>query len=232
MRTVLLSAGLLLSLFAQAQFDTAFFDRGVDTLHYLLDFPDGYATADTALPLVLFLHGGGESGDDLRKVLRNGLPKHIAAGERFPFITVAPQNRFVSGFWDIVALSQLLDELERTLRIDPDRIYLTGLSRGGLGTWMLAMHDRGRFAAIAPVCGAVPASYDIWIPTNLPIWVFHGSDDDLIHPSESVNMIENLRLKKMDPMPKLTMYEGVGHNAWEKAYADPELYAWLLSHSR
>ncbi|MEM9261659.1 MAG: dienelactone hydrolase family protein, partial [Bacteroidota bacterium] len=112
------------------------------------------------------------------------------------------------------------------------RVYVTGLSRGGLGTWMLAMQNQGRFAAIAPVCGAVPASYDIWIPSGLPIWVFHGADDGLIHPSESINMVENLRAKKIDPLPKLTIYEGVGHNAWEPAYADPALYEWLLAQKR
>lgn len=216
---------------ASAQFDSAFFDMGLDTMHYLINLPEGYAEGDQEVPLVLFLHGGGESGRDLRKVYRHGLPKHIVAGEKFPFITVAPQNRFVAGFWDIAGLTHLLDDLEKRLRIDKQRVYVTGLSRGGLGTWMLAMHNQGRFAAIAPVCGAVPASYDIWIPRNLPIWVFHGTDDDLIHPSESVNIVENLRLKKMNPQPKLTLYEGVGHNAWDKAYADPELYRWLLRHS-
>lgn len=231
MRFLLLSLLLITALPAFAQFDSAFFDMGLDTMHYLIDLPDDYGDDDKDHPLVLFLHGGGESGSDLRKVLKNGLPKHIVAGERFPFITVAPQNRYVSGFWDIAGLTHLLDYLEEELRIDKNRIYVTGLSRGGLGTWMLAMHNKGRFAAIAPVCGAVPASYDIWIPRNLPIWVFHGTDDDLIHPSESVNMVENLRQKKLDPLPKLTLYEGVGHNSWEKAYADPELYRWLLQHS-
>ena len=215
-----------------AHFDSLLFDRGIDSMHYLINYPPDYDPAGPPVPLVLFLHGGGESGSDLRKVLRNGLPKHIAAGETFPFLTVAPQNRFTGGFWDVVALSQLLNKLERELPVDKTRIYLTGLSRGGLGTWMLAMHDRGRFAAIAPVCGAVPASYDIWISQDLPIWVFHGTDDDLIHPSESVRMVENLRLKRLNPLPKLTLYEGVGHDAWVKAYADPELYKWLLSHRK
>ncbi len=230
MRYLLFSLLLLWGNVTFAQFDTAHFDMGLDTMHYLINLPEGYAEGATDVPLVLFLHGGGESGNDLRKVYRHGLPKHIVAGEQFPFITVAPQNRFVAGFWDIAGLTQLLDYLEEHLRVDKRRIYVTGLSRGGLGTWMLAMQNQGRFAAIAPVCGAVPASYDIWIPRNLPIWVFHGTDDDLIHPSESVNMVENLRRKQLDPMPKLTLYEGVGHNAWDNAYADPELYRWLLSH--
>lgn len=225
---LLLAASLPLS----AQLDSFMLDLGADSMFYLVNYPEGYEDSTEDWPLVLFLHGGGESGRDLKKVKYNGLPKHIAAGEKFPFITLAPQNRFVRGFWDIAGLTQLLDHFEANNKVDRDRVYVTGLSRGGLGTWMLAMQNQGRFAAIAPVCGAVPASYDIWIPSGLPIWVFHGADDGLIHPSESINMVENLRAKKVDPLPKLTIYEGVGHNAWEPAYADPALYEWLLSHKR
>jgi predicted peptidase len=218
-----------------AQFETGFIDLGRDSMHYLIAYPDGYEEAGATpakWPLVLFLHGGGEGGNNLELVKKNGIPKHVAAGDKFPFILLVPQNKFQRGFWDVVGLHHLLDELLKNPKIDPDRVYLTGLSRGGLGAWMTAMHDPGRFAALAPVCGAVPASYDIWVPENLPIWVFHGTDDDLIHPSESVNMVENLRRKKMNPMPKLTLYEGVGHNSWERAYADPALYEWMLRQRR
>lgn len=222
----------LFSLPLAAQFETGNLPLGRDTIHYLVNFPEGYAGSDEKFPLVLFLHGGGESGRNLEKVKYNGLPKHIADGKTYPFITLAPQNKYVRGFWDLTALAHLLDDIEDRYRVDVDRVYLTGLSRGGLGAWMLAMNNPGRFAALAPVCGAVPASYDIWIPKNLPIWVFHGADDGLIHPSESVRMVENLREKKMNPKPKLTIYEGVGHNAWEPAYADPALYEWLLAQRR
>lgn len=232
MRKWLLSLLLAASLPLSAQLDSFMLDLGSDTMFYLVNYPEGYEDSTEDWPLVLFLHGGGESGRDLEKVKKNGLPKHIANGQKFPFVTLAPQNRFVRGFWDIAGLTQLLDHFEATHKIDPDRVYVTGLSRGGLGTWMLAMQNQGRFAAIAPVCGAVPASYDIWIPSGLPIWVFHGADDGLIHPSESINMVENLRAKKVDPLPKLTIYEGVGHNAWEPAYADPALYEWLLAQKR
>ena len=212
---------------AQMRWQEDRFVDGRDTMHYLVNYPPGYADS-SAVPLVLFLHGGGEGGRDLERVKRNGLPQEIERGRSFPFVTLAPQNRFERGFWDHVMLTYLLDDFVATRKIDPDRIYLTGLSRGGLGAWMLAMHNPGRFAALAPVCGAVPASYDIWIPDSLPIWVFHGTDDDLIHPSESVRMIENLRRKNMHPMPKLTLFEGVGHNSWELAYAGKGLYEWLL----
>ena len=231
MRT-LLCCLLLLPLLLPAQWQEGMIDLGADAMHYLVSYPEGYDQDTADWPLVLFLHGGGESGNDLDAVKRIGLPRHIDRGERFPFITLAPQNRFTRGFWDIPGLGQLLDTFITANRVDTSRVYLTGLSRGGLGAWMLAMQQPGRFAALAPVCGAVPHSYAIWVEEDLPIWVFHGTDDELILPSESINMVEALRRKDMQQPVKLTLYEGVGHNAWEKAYADPELYAWLLMQRR
>lgn len=228
MRAVLFLLILNFPFIVFGQFTSSHLDLGRDTIQYLINYPEGYDGDNENWPLVLFLHGGGESGTDLEKVKINGLPKHIAEGQNFPFITLAPQNKYVRGFWDLTALGHLLDDFVANNRVDESRIYLTGLSRGGLGAWMLAMQNPGRFAALAPVCGAVPASYDIWIPEELPIWIHHGADDDLIHPSESIDMMENLRVKGMKP--KFTIYEGVGHNAWEPAYANPELYTWLLSH--
>jgi predicted peptidase len=215
-----------------AQWEENLIDLGADTMHYLVSYPAGYERDTADWPLVLFLHGGGESGTDLEKVKAIGLPKHISEGQQYPFITLAPQNRFTRGFWDLAGLTQLLDEFTARERVDTSRVYLTGLSRGGMGAWMLAMQNPGRFAALAPVCGAVPRSYAIWIEEDLPIWVFHGTDDRLILPSESVNMVEALRQKDMVHPPKLTLYEGVGHNAWDYAYADPELYKWLLAQRR
>ncbi len=215
-----------------AQFEEGFLDLGLDTIHYLVSYPEGYAASGEKWPLVLFLHGGGESGNDLELVKKNGIPRHLAAGKQFPFITLMPQNKYPRGFWDLTALGHLLDNFEANHPVDANRIYLTGLSRGGLGAWMLAMQNPGRFAALVPVCGAVPASYDIWIPEDLPIWVHHGAEDDLIHPSESVRMIENLRSKGLNPKPKLTVYEGVGHGAWVPAYADDTLYTWMLAQRR
>ncbi len=215
-----------------AQFERGYLDLGRDTIHYLVNYPEGYEQGDEDWPLVLFLHGGGESGNDLELVKKNGIPRHLVEGKKFPFITLVPQNKYPRGFWDLTALGHLLDYFEVNNRVDSDRLYLTGLSRGGLGAWMLAMQHPQRFAALVPVCGAVPASYDIWIPDNLPIWVHHGADDDLIHPSESINMVENLRQKGLTPTPKLTVYEGVGHGAWVPAYADDRLYEWLLAQRR
>ena len=229
---ILLFCLLLLPLLLSAQWQEDMIDLGADTMHYLVSYPEGYDQDTADWPLVLFLHGGGESGADLEAVKRGGLPQHITAGESFPFVTLAPQNRLTHGFWDLVGLTQLLDDFTAHHRIDPDRIYLTGLSRGGLGVWMLAMQNPGRFAALVPVCGAVPHSYAVWIEEDLPIWIFHGTDDQSIYPSETIAMVEQLRQKAMKHPVKLTMYEGVGHNAWDYAYADPDLYEWLLAQRR
>ncbi|WP_420459843.1 dienelactone hydrolase family protein [Neolewinella sp.] len=223
---------LLCPFLLPAQWKEQLIDLGADTMHYLVSYPEGYEQDTADWPLVLFLHGGGESGADLSSVKRGGLPQHITEGEQFPFITLAPQNRLGHGFWDLVGLTQLLDDFTAHQRVDAHRIYLTGASRGGLGAWMLAMQNPGRFAALAPVCGAVPHSYAVWIEEDLPIWIFHGTDDQSIYPSETIAMVEQLRQKNMKHPVKLTMYEGVAHNAWDYAYADPELYKWLLAQRR
>ncbi len=228
----LFSIFLLFPLLLPAQWEEHMLDLGADTMQYLVSYPEGYGQDTADWPLVLFLHGGGESGTDLSSVKGGGLPRHITEGEQFPFITLAPQNRLGHGFWDLVGLTQLLDDFTAHQRVDTNRIYLTGLSRGGLGAWMLAMQNPGRFAALAPVCGAVPHSYAVWIEEDLPIWIFHGTDDQSIYPSETIAMVEQLRQKDMKHPVKLTMYEGVGHNAGNYAYADPELYKWLLAQRR
>ena len=113
---------LLLILFPtlplSAQFDSLFFDRGIDTMHYLINYPPGYDEAGPDLPFVLFLHGGGESGSDLRKVLYNGLPKHVAMGKTFPFITVAPQNRFTGGHCGICPMHMAVMRCGDVNRVD------------------------------------------------------------------------------------------------------------------
>ena len=209
----------------------AHLDRGIDTMRYLVRFPPGYDRDTADWPLILVLHGGGNSGADLQRVRESGLPKEIDMGLRLPAIVLAPQNRFVSGFWDHVALSQLLDTFIAANKVDDRRLYLTGFSRGGLGAWMLAMHDRGRFAALAPVCGAVPHSYYVWVDEELPIWIFHGALDTSIYLSESVDMVEELS-RHMRVQPKFTIYEDTAHNAWDPAYATPELYEWMLAQHR
>lgn len=214
-----------------AQFEARLFDRGIDTMHYLVHFPAGYDRDTADWPVILFLHGGGNSGSELQRVRESGLPKEIDNGLALPAIVIAPQNRFVAGFWDHVALTQLLDDFIARHRVDHDRQYLTGFSRGGFGAWATAMHNQGRFAALAPVCGAVPHSYYVWVDPQLPLWVFHGAEDRSIYLDESTDILDKL-WDRMQVKPRFTVYENTAHNAWDPAYADPELYQWMLAQRR
>ena len=146
---------------------------------YLLFVPKDYhARPDRSFPLILFLHGAGERGDDLDLVARHGPPKIVRQREDFPFIVVSPQCP-AEQWWRAQPLAVLLDEVQARLRVDPDRIYLTGLSMGGYGVWEMALTYPHRFAAIAPVCGGgVPLC--IARIAHLPAWVFHGAEDDVV----------------------------------------------------
>ena len=189
---------------------------------YLLYLPEGYNASQAEWPLVLFLHGAGERGSDLEKVKFHGLPKHIAAGEQFPFIAVSPQCP-EGQWWDLKMLSGLLDHIEANYRVDKDRIYLTGLSMGGFGT------EPCRFAAIAPVCGGGQASSACSIK-NLPVWVFHGARDNIVPLSASEEMVK--ALERCGGDVRFTVYPEAGHDSWTETYQNPELYKWLLDQRR
>ncbi len=196
---------------------------------YLAYLPDGYeAEAERRWPLVLFLHGAGERGDDLNKVALHGPPRRIQEGERFPFILVAPQCP-ADAWWEPETLIPFVDYVESAYRVDRDRIYVTGLSMGGFGTWGLALAQPERFAAIAPVCGGGLAFYTRRIP-HLPVWVFHGARDSVVPLSESERMVEALR--RYGGNVKFTVYPDADHDSWTETYANPELYAWLLAQRR
>ena len=197
------------------------------SVNYLLYLPREYTDRDTLFPLVLFLHGSGERGNDLEKVKIHGLPMLIEEGKDFPFIVVSPQCP-ENMFWDNDVLSGLLDEIQSSFRVDTNRIYVTGLSLGGNGTWSLALAEPNRFAAIAPVCGwSVPSA--ACTLKDLPIWTFHGDKDNVVPFSSSELMVN--RLKACDGNVKFTVYKNGNHNAWTETYNNEELYTWLLNHS-
>lgn len=199
------------------------------SLNYLLHLPEGYQSDDLkAWPLVLFLHGAGERGDNLDLVKVHGPPKLIAEGQKFPFILLAPQCP--SGqWWETNVIEALLEKTEEEYRVDPDRIYVTGLSMGGYGTWALAMENPDKFAAIAPICGGgVP--YRTRSITNLPIWTFHGDADTAVAISETQTLVDELKKRGSDV--KFTIYPEVGHDSWTQTYNNPELFEWLLSKKR
>jgi predicted esterase len=184
-------------------------------------------------PLVLFLHGKGERGEHLDQVKDSGLPARLEYDRtfrcQFPAIVVAPQCA-PSDWWSSYELSALLDDIQSRYPVDPDRIYVTGMSMGGYATWALATEFPARFAAIAPLCGGGDPG-DAEPLAHLPVWAFHGARDIVVPPSESADMIDALRaLGNGDA--KLTLLPDTGHDAWTEAYASPQLYAWLFSHRR
>ena len=176
--------------------------------------------------MILFLHGAGERGDDLDKVKVHDPPKLIEKGESLPFIVVSPQCP-EGKWWDVETLTVLLDEITANYRVDEDRLYLTGLSMGGFGTFSLASEHPERFAAIAPVCGGGNRLMQ-WTLKGMPAWVFHGGKDTVVLPSESERMVE--MFKKQGNEVRFTVYPDAGHDSWTETYNNPELYEWFLAH--
>lgn len=195
---------------------------------YLLYLPQAYADDEKKWPLILFLHGAGERGDDLELVKQHGPPKIVVARDDFPFVVVSPQCP-VDRWWDTEVLSALLDDVVAQHRIDEDRIYLTGLSMGGFGTWSLAVRQPDRFAAIAPICGGGVTHATRYI-THLPVWVFHGGKDQTVLLRESQDMVD--ALKRYGANVRFTVYPEAGHDSWTETYDNPELYEWFLKHRR
>lgn len=203
---------------------------------YLLYTPEeANDPGETKWPLVLFLHGLGESGnggDELQKVAIHGPPKQ-AKTQDFPFYIASPQCPMPERgkyrpAWRAERLLALLEELSAELPIDKSRVYLTGLSMGGFGSWRLAATAPERFAAVAPVCGGGDPSTAAAL-INTPLWVFHGADDNVVPLKMSQVMVDAVKAAGGDP--KFTIYPGVGHGSWNNAYSEPEFYNWLLSHS-
>lgn len=197
------------------------------TTKYLLYLPKDYDQKNL-WPVLLFLHGIGERGDNLDLVKKHGPPKLIAGGKQFPFIVVSPQCPN-GHWWETAELTALLDEIAARYKVDQDRTYLTGLSMGGFGTWWLAAYQPNRFAAIVPICGGGDLSSAKRI-AHIPAWVFHGGKDPTVPLAMSQKMVE--ALKKSGGNPKFTIYPEAGHDSWTKAYNTPELYEWLLLQKR
>lgn len=199
------------------------------SLQYLLHLPVGYSKSKKKRwPLMLFLHGAGERGDDLNLVKSHGPPKLIEQGKDFPFIVVSPQCRG-GVFWRTEPLDVLLDEITAKYRVDETRVYCTGISMGGYGTWAMAERFPQRFAAIVPICGG-GAWFWSWRIGQLPTWVFHGAKDDVVVLERSEEMVNALR--QMKNKVKFTVYPDAGHDSWTATYENPQLYRWLLKHQQ
>ena len=197
----------------------------------LLFLPRGYdAHSRRRYPLLIFLHGSGEIGSDVELLKKHGPPGFVEGQPDFPFIVASPQSKLTEarGF-DPRALDAMLDELLERLPIDRDRVYLTGLSMGGIWSYGWAALRPDRFAAIAPMSGT-------WDPgeacrlKDMPIWAFHGELDESVPVNGDRAIVD--AVNACGGNAKLTVYAGEGHEIWAMPYGDPGLYAWLLEHRR
>jgi poly(3-hydroxybutyrate) depolymerase len=203
------------------------------TLRHLLSLPQGYDDdPGRAWPLILFLHGSGERGNELDRVKVNGLPKELAVGREVPAIVLSPQCP-ADARWDselmVAGLDALLDDALARYRVDPRRVYVTGLSMGGFGTWALAAAHPERFAAIAPVCGGGDPDLAVRL-RRVPIWAFHGAKDAIV-PLAAMQTMTDAMARVHGDM-RTTTYPDAGHDSWSTTYADPDLYTWLLQYEK
>lgn len=199
---------------------------------YSVFIPHAYRN-DRRWPVIIFLHGIGEAGSSAQANLRVGLAPAIAKqANTFPFIAVFPQS---TGGWgkdsqaaaDVMAA---LYDVSRTYSVDPDRIYLTGVSTGGYGTWALGSRYNTTFAAIAPLCAFSPE--DDLIPglTSIPVWAFHNAGDPFVLAAGTASTCS--KINKAGGYARYTEFGAMGHNCWDAAYNDPAFYQWLLRHRR
>ena len=205
-------------------------------INFLLYLPDEYGTEpQQKWPLILFLHGMGQRGNNLDYLKIGGLPKKLEDEKNFPFIVVSPQIESQDGYWSAdettESLFALIEEIKATYSIDPKRIYLTGVSLGAGGTWEIALRYPDRFAALVPVMGYY--GYPFGTPDNIcdlkkvPIWAFHGAKDEIVPLDAEENLVN--ALKACDGNVQFTIYQDAGHDIADEAYANPDLYAWILS---
>jgi predicted peptidase len=195
---------------------------------YLLYLPEGYGREVKKWPLVLFLHGAGERGTDVELVKKHGPPKLVEAAKHYPFILVSPQCPG-DEFWSVPVLKALLDKILERYDVDRSRIYLTGLSMGGNGTWRLATAYPQLFAAIAPICGWGDTG-KVSVLKDVPAWVFHGKKDPVVLYERGKSMVK--ALKAAGGNVKFTVYPEALHDSWTETYQNPEFYEWLLAQKR
>lgn len=193
-------------------------------------------------PCILFLHGKGESGSDGLKMAIQGIGSAIQWNQAaWPCVVVMPQKPNQNSAWEDheVMVLGMLDATMNEYNIDQRRVTITGLSQGGHGTWAIASRHPRRFAAIAPICGyARPMTPETIARgvADLPVWAFHGLADDVVRPEETTSIIEAIRREREMRSGgvgsleiRMTLYEGVNHNSWDRAYREEGLAQWLLA---
>lgn len=213
------------------QVEMAFETSDSGPIEYLLYLPEDYDQKDK-LPLMLFLHGRGESDGPLSLVAKWGPPRRVARGDRMPYVIVSPQCPKTDNWSSSTQQQKLVELLESVVekfKIDQDRIYLTGLSMGGFGSWKLASSHPKRFAAVVPICGGASGSRGESLK-DVPIWAFHGDSDRVVPIKRTADIVDAIK-EAGGTSIQFTTLEGVGHNSWSSAYATPDLYIWMNKQS-
>jgi predicted esterase len=218
---------------------------------YLEYLPSGYAANSDKYPVVFFLHGIGERGPNTTdlatlesgvwRITKNGPPKLVKYGQKFPFILISIQLKNNYGTWPTWYINEVITHVKTYLRVDESRMHISGLSMGGGGTWTMAQDFPTMFATATPICGgynSVPKAVNI-AGEKLPVWAFHGDADPVVPIGRTKNMVNAINSCSPIPTPKalFTIYAGVNHNSWDRAYTadhsyhSPNIYEWMMSHT-
>lgn len=238
----------------QHHFSSSAYSKGDKVLPFRIMYPEEFEVSGK-YPLILFLHGAGERGTDNEKQLVHGAQFFAQYNRKdFPAVVVYPQcpeDQYWAAVdftwhpdgsrtfafrpegeptWPMQLVISLLDSLMTTPWIDQSRIYVGGLSMGGMGTFELIFRRPEMFAAAFPVCGGGKPETAAFFAARVPVWVFHGDADPVVPADLSLRMVE--ALQQAGASPRLTLYPGVGHNAWDYTFKETELIPWLFSHSK
>lgn len=201
--------------------------KKVEQMSYILDYPEN---AKGKVPLLVYLHGSGERGNNLDLVKKNGplMHKNLI---KDPLAILAPQSP-ENVWWDTETVFQLIKEIQQKYNIDESRIILTGLSMGGWGSLKLAMEHPELFSAVAVVCPVVDRLMKVQAAQykDLPMKIFHGGNDDLVSPMNSIEIYQEI--KKVNKNVELTIFPDDNHNSWDSTYSNPKLYEWMLSQKK
>ncbi len=200
-------------------------------MNYLIQLPRGYEEdTNHYWPMVFYLHGIGESGNNLKKVLRFGPPQLVAQGKDLPCIVVSPQvPKGYFWFRESNMMLAILNEVTKNYRVDKHRVCITGNSMGAFGAIVLVAREPERFASLVPVCGGVDYLDSLRL-RNVPIWAFHGEKDPIVPAEESRRLVR--LVNEIGGKARLTIYPDLGHNCWDRAYNDPALWDWILAQKK
>ena len=244
----------LTNVFAQQKqnFLKEYLVEGSDTLKLRVLYPNDFKKTER-YPVIVFLHGAGERGNDNEKQLIHGSQLFLDSIQKYPAIVIFPQCR-ENDYWSntvidrttqpitrtfpknkepnkgLYLVMRYLDELVKNNYINKDQMFLGGLSMGAMGTFEILSRKPEMFAAAFAICGGGNVELAENYAKNTPMWIFHGADDTVVHPKYSVDMVS--ALFKFGAKPNFNLYRKTGHNSWDAAFAEPELLSWLFSKSK